>query len=63
MEAMTTYLESRRRDAPDPSRAWQLQRFIKRMRKAGYDLNEILAKTPRPLPPGLGASQDQGLAP
>jgi integrase len=63
MEAMIGCLESRRRDAPDPARAQQLQRFIKRVRKAGYDLDEILSKTPRPLPPGPGSSQDQGLVP
>ncbi len=60
MEAMISYLESQRRDTPDPTRAQQLQRFIKRMRKAGYDLNEILSKTARPLPPGSGSSQYQG---
>jgi len=63
MEAVITYLESRRRDAPDPARAKQLQRFIKRMRKAGYDLNEILSKTAPLLPPSSQCSQDQGLAP
>ena len=35
-------LESQRRDAQHPARAQQLQRFIKRMRKAGYDLKKIL---------------------
>jgi len=63
MEAVIAYLESQRRDAPDPTRAQQLQRFIKRMRKAGYDLDDILSKAPRPLPPGPGSSQDQGLVP
>jgi site-specific recombinase XerD len=42
MQAMITGLESHRRDAPDPHRAQQLHRFIKRMRKAGYDLTDIL---------------------
>ena len=42
MEAMICCLETQRRDAPDPARAQQLHRFIKRMRKAGYDLNDIL---------------------
>lgn len=42
MEAMITCLESHRRDEPDPRRAQQLHRFIKRMRKAGYDLKDIL---------------------
>ena len=41
MEAMITCLESHRRDELDPVRAQQLHRFIKRMRKAGYDLQEI----------------------
>ena len=63
LEAMIAYLESQRRDAPDPARAQQLQRFIKRMRKAGYDLDDILSKTAWPLPPGPGASQDQRLFP
>jgi len=63
MEAMITYLESQRRDAADPARAQQLQRFIKRMRKAGYDLNEILSKTASLLPPSSQCSQDQRLAP
>ena len=42
METMITGLESHRRDGPDPDRAQQLHRFIKRMRKAGYDLKDIL---------------------
>jgi len=42
MEAMITCLESHRRDEQDPRRAQQLLRFIKRMRKAGYDLKDIL---------------------
>jgi len=42
MEAMITCLESQRRDAQDPAQAQQLHRFIKRIRKAGYDLKEIL---------------------
>jgi len=42
MEAMITCLESHRRDELVPSRSKQLHRFIKRMRKAGYDLKDIL---------------------
>ena len=42
MEAMITGLESQRRDEQYPTRAKQLHRFIKRMRKAGYDLKKIL---------------------
>lgn len=42
MEAMITCLESHRRDELDASRSKQLHRFIKRMRKAGYDLKDIL---------------------
>ena len=42
MEAMITCLESHRRDQLDPARSKQLHRFIKRMRKAGYDLKDIL---------------------
>ena len=42
MEAMITCLESHRRDELDPDRSKQLHRFIKRMRKAGYDLKHIL---------------------
>jgi integrase len=42
MDAMITGLESHRRDEPDPRHAQQLNRFIKRMRKAGYDLKDIL---------------------
>ena len=42
MAAVIDRLESLRRDAPDPAHAKQLQRFIKRMRKAGYDLKDIL---------------------
>ena len=42
MEAMICCLETQRRDAPDPAHAQKLHRFIKRMRKAGYDLKEIL---------------------
>jgi integrase len=42
MEAMITCLESHRRDEQNPDRARQLHRFIKRMRKAGYDLKKIL---------------------
>ena len=42
MEVMITCLESYRRDEPDHARAKQIHRFIKRMRKAGYDLKDIL---------------------
>ncbi|MBL7076071.1 MAG: tyrosine-type recombinase/integrase [Kiritimatiellae bacterium] len=42
MEAMITGLESHRRDELDPDRSKQLHRFIKRIRKAGYDLKDIL---------------------
>jgi hypothetical protein len=42
MEAMISGLESHRRDELDSSRSKQLHRFIKRMRKAGYDLKDIL---------------------
>ena len=42
MEAMITCLESHRRDEIDSVRSKQLHRFIKRMRKAGYDLRDIL---------------------
>ncbi len=42
MEAMICCLETQRRDAHDPARVQQLHRFIKRMRKAAYDLEEIL---------------------
>ncbi len=42
MEAMITGLESHRRDELDPARSQQLHRFIKRIRKAGYDLKDIL---------------------
>ena len=63
MEAMIGCLESRRRDASDPASAQQLQRFIKRIRKAGYDLDDILSKAAWPLPPASGSSQDQGLIP
>ena len=42
MEVMIGCLEGLRRDAHDPAHVQQLQRFIKRMRKAGYDLKEIL---------------------
>jgi site-specific recombinase XerD len=42
MEAMITCLESHRRDQLDNTRSKQLHRFIKRMRKAGYDLKDIL---------------------
>ena len=39
---MITCLESYRRDELDADRSKQLHRFIKRMRKAGYDLKDIL---------------------
>lgn len=42
MEAVITGLESQRRDELDPVRSKQLHRFIKRMRKAGYDLKDFL---------------------
>ena len=42
MAAMITCLESHRRDELDPARSKQLHRFIKRIRKAGYDLKDIL---------------------
>ena len=42
MEAMITCLESHRRDELDATRSKLLHRFIKRMRKAGYDLKDIL---------------------
>ena len=42
MEAMITCLENHRRDELDATRSKQLHRFIKRMRKAGYDLKDIL---------------------
>ena len=42
MDAMITCLESHRRDELDAIRSKQLHRFIKRMRKAGYDLKDIL---------------------
>ena len=40
--ATIAVLESMRRDTQDPSRVRQLHRFIKRLRRAGYDLKEIL---------------------
>ena len=42
MEALVGCLESVRRDAQNPQLIRQLFRFIKRMRKAGYDLKKIL---------------------
>jgi hypothetical protein len=42
MEAMISGLESHRRDELDAARSKQLHRFIKRIRKAGYDLKDIL---------------------
>lgn len=41
MEPMITCLESHRRDELDATRSKQLHPF-KRMRKAGYDLKDIL---------------------
>jgi len=40
--ATIAILESMRRDTQDPARVRQLHRFIKRLRKAGYDLKEVL---------------------
>ena len=40
--ASIALLESMRRDTQDPGRVRQLHRFIKRLRRAGYDLKEIL---------------------
>ena len=42
MKAMIACLESHRRDELDAARSKLLHRFIKRMRKAGYDLKDIL---------------------
>ena len=42
MAATIAVLESMRRDTQDPGRVRQLHRFIKRLRKAGYDLKDIL---------------------
>ena len=42
MAATIAVLESMRRDTQDPRRVRLLHRFIKRLRKAGYDLKEIL---------------------
>ena len=42
MAATIAVLESMRRDTQDPGRVRQLHRFIKRLRKAGYDLKGIL---------------------
>jgi site-specific recombinase XerD len=42
MAATIAVLESMRRDTPIPGQARQLHRFIKRLRKAGYDLKDIL---------------------
>ena len=42
MAATIAVLESMRRDTQDPCRVRQLHRFIKRLRRAGYDLKEIL---------------------
>jgi hypothetical protein len=41
MELLVNRLESARRDAATTNRARQLQRFLKRMRKAGYDLKAL----------------------
>jgi site-specific recombinase XerC len=40
--ATIAVLESMRRDTQDPGRVRQLHRFIKRLRRAGYDLKDIL---------------------
>ena len=42
MAATIAVLESMRRDTQDPCRVRLLHRFVKRLRKAGYDLKEIL---------------------
>jgi hypothetical protein len=42
MAATIAVLESMRRDTQDPGRVRQLHRFIKRLRRAGYDLKDIL---------------------
>ncbi len=42
MEAIIRHLETQRRDAQDPHHIQQLKRFIKRMRKVGYDLKKII---------------------
>lgn len=42
MAATIAVLENMRRDTPSPAHARQLHRFIKRLRKAGYDLKDIL---------------------
>jgi len=42
MAATIAVLESMRRDTQDLGRVRQLHRFIKRLRKAGYDLKDIL---------------------
>ncbi len=42
MGIIISCLETQRRDTHDPARAKLLQRFIKRMRKSGYDLEKIL---------------------
>jgi len=42
MQAIISCMETQRRDARDPHHIQQFQRLIKRMRKAGYDLKQIL---------------------
>lgn len=42
INTIISQLENQRRDAQNSAKAQQLHRFIKRMRKAGYDLHEIL---------------------
>ncbi len=42
IEAIVACLEMQRRDAHNYARSQQLRRFIKRMRKASFDLNKIL---------------------
>lgn len=42
MGVIIDYMESQRRDTQDPVRAKQLQRLVRRMRKASCDLDEIL---------------------
>jgi len=42
MAATIAVLESMRRDTQDPRRVRHLHRFIKRLRRAGYDLKNIL---------------------
>jgi hypothetical protein len=42
MEAVVSRLENLRRDASDPARIRDLHRFVKRIRKAQYDLEKLL---------------------